>query len=171
MSKTTKRDDVHLRRLKAEFPDLHDGLLAGTIPSLHKALVIAGLTPKRTRLEKLKNSWAKATETERDAFLAWLAAAGALPEPAISPGARSGEAPIASGRYLLPSAIAAVKAAMARRQLTPGDVMREMGFPSDDGRPLARALGRNASLRLAVIAALETWLRTNPDGLGSTTDV
>jgi hypothetical protein len=160
MSKTTKRDDVHLRRLKAEFPDVHDALLAGSIPSLRQALVIAGLKPKRTRLEKLKNSWTKATESERDAFLAWLAATNALPAITTVPHSRSEETPIASGRYLLPSAIAEIKAITARRQLTPEDVMREMGFTSD-GRPLARALSRNASLRLAVIAALERWLRDN----------
>lgn len=163
MSKTTKRDDLQLRRLKAEFPDVHDALLAGSIPSLREALVIAGLKPKRSRLEKLKNSWTKATDSERDAFLLWLAAAGALPASPTAPGSRSqgarpGGMPIASGRYLLPSAIAQIKAIMARRRLTPEDVMDEMGF-AGDGRALAHALGRNASLRLAVIAALERWLR------------
>ncbi|ASY64650.1 hypothetical protein SJ05684_c32280 [Sinorhizobium sojae CCBAU 05684] len=157
-----KRDD-DLRRLKAEFPDVHDALLAGRIPSPRKALVLAGLKPERSRLEKLKNSWAKATEAERDAFLAWLGAIGALPESAAgsrSAGARPGETPIASGRYLLPAAIAEIRATMARRKITPDDVMHEMGF-APDGRPLARALGRHASLRLAVIAALERWLREN----------
>ncbi|MCY1250011.1 hypothetical protein D9M72_635990 [compost metagenome] len=71
-------------------------------------------------------------------------------------------APIASGRYLLPSTIARIKAIMAKHRLKPDDVMREMGFLSD-GQPLARALARNASLRLAVIAGLEAWLRTHED--------
>lgn len=157
---TKKRDDDDLRRLKAEFPDVHEALLAGRIPSLRKALVLAGLKPERSRLEKLKNSWTKATDAERDAFLAWL---GALPESKIasrSERARPEETPIASGRYLLPTAITEIRATMARRKITPEDVMHEMGFASD-GRALARALNWNASLRLAVIAALERWLREN----------
>ncbi|WEX77244.1 hypothetical protein PYH37_005634 [Sinorhizobium numidicum] len=168
MAKKTKRDEVYyLQRLKTEFPDVHAAFLAGKIPSLRKALVLAGLKPERSRLDKLKNSWAKATDTERDTFLTWLAATGAMPANATSfstpsPPAnfRATETRIATGRYLLASTIAEIKTIMARRRLTPDDVMREMGFPSDD-RSLARALGLNASLRLTVIAALEVWLRKN----------
>ncbi|MCA1493015.1 hypothetical protein I6F11_19000 [Ensifer sp. NBAIM29] len=160
-----KRDDDDLRRLKAEFPDVHDALLAGRLPSLRKALVLAGLKPERSRLDKLKKSWTKATDGERDAFLAWLGATGALPESTAaagsrSEGARADHAPIASGRYLLPAAIREIRAIMARRKITPEDVMNEIGFASD-GRALARALNWNASLRLAVIAGLERWLREN----------
>ncbi|THK38905.1 hypothetical protein EHS39_07735 [Ensifer sp. MPMI2T] len=161
-----KLDNTHdLQRLRSEFPDVHGAFLAGKIPSLRKALVIAGIKPERTRLDKLKNSWTKATDSERDIFLNWLMARGALSTtaahpPTASPSARAVEAPIASGRYLLPSAIAEIKAIMAQRQLKPGDVMQEIGFPPDD-HSLAHALARGASLRLAVIAALETWLRTN----------
>ncbi|MBP2237678.1 hypothetical protein J2Z31_004201 [Sinorhizobium kostiense] len=163
---TKKRDDDDLRRLKAEFPDVHDALLSGRIPSLRKALVLAGLKPERSRLDKLKNSWAKATDSERDAFLTWL---GGLPESKIARRSRSARArpeemPIASGRYLLPTAIAEIRATMARRKITPADVMHEIGFASD-GRALARALNWNASLRLAVIAALERWLRENAGGM------
>ncbi|OAP39049.1 hypothetical protein AU381_08060 [Sinorhizobium glycinis] len=168
MSKKTRRDDVHLQRLKTEFPDIHRAFLAGEIASARKALVIAGIEPERTRLEKLKNSWAKATDTERDAFLTWLAATGAMPAAAPSspsPPADSlnSERPIASGRYLLPSTIATIDTIMARRRLKPQDVMREMGFAAED-RSLAGALGRGASLRLTVIAALEGWLRINAQG-------
>ncbi len=167
MSKKTKRDDVHLQRLKTEFPDIYRAFLAGEIPSARKAFVMAGIKPERTRLEKLKNSWAKAADTEREAFLTWLAATGARPPtaalsspPSSSSNPRSAETPIASGRYLLPSTIAEIKAIMARRRLTPEDVMREMGFTAED-RSLAGALARGASLRLTVIAALEGWLGTN----------
>ncbi|RVG05471.1 hypothetical protein CN234_24975, partial [Sinorhizobium meliloti] len=75
-------------------------------------------------------------------------------------GPQPAETPIANGRYLLPSAIAEIRTIMARRGLKPDDVMAELGFPPD-GRPLARALTRNASLRLSVIAGLEAWLRRN----------
>ncbi|MBB4186867.1 hypothetical protein GGE07_003527 [Sinorhizobium terangae] len=165
-----KTDNTHyLQRLTSEFPDVHGAFLSGRIPSLRKALVIAGIKPERTRLDKLKNSWGKATDAERDAFLNWLAAKGALSttaaahSPAPSPSAAAVEAPIASGRYLLPSAITEIKAIMAQRRLKPGDVMQEIGFAPDD-RSLAHALARGASMRLAVIAALEAWLRTNARG-------
>ncbi|MBP1887722.1 hypothetical protein [Sinorhizobium mexicanum] len=164
-----KLDNAHdLQRLKSEFPDVHGAFLAGKISSLRKALVIAGMKPERTRLDKLKNSWTKATDSERDAFLNWLEARGALStapaySSAPSPSASAAEAPIASGRYLLPSAIAEIKAIMAKRELEPEDVMQEIGFAAD-GRSLAQALARGASLRLAVIAALQAWLRTHARG-------
>ncbi|WP_457581600.1 hypothetical protein [Ensifer canadensis] len=166
MSKKPKRDNAHYeQRLKAEFPDIYGDVLTGRISSLRKALVISGLKPQRTRLEKLKNSWAKATPGERDGFLTWLAISGALPVASPHPAAAASTplpagAPIASGRYLLPSTITRIKAIMAKHRLKPDDVMREMGFLSD-GQPLARALAKNASLRLAVIAGLEAWLRTH----------
>lgn len=169
MSKKPKRDNAHdEQRLKAEFPELYGDVLAGRIPSLRKALVMAGLKAQRTRLEKLKNSWAKATAGEREGFLTWLTISGALPAvSAPSPVAAAAPlppagAPIASGRYLLPSTITRIRAIMAKRRLKPDDVMAEMGFLSD-GQALARALAKNASLRLAVIAGLEMWLRAHED--------
>ncbi|OAP47834.1 hypothetical protein [Sinorhizobium americanum] len=166
MSKKTRRDDVHLQRLKTEFPDIYRALLAGEIGSARKVFVLAGIEPERTRLDKLKNSWAKATDAERDAFLTWLAAKGAgalaprLTFPAPASSDLPAQTPIASGRYLLPSTIAEIKAITARRRLTPQDVMQEMGFEAE-GRALSGALTRGASLRLSVIAALEAWLRAN----------
>ncbi len=164
MAKKTKGDDApYLHRLKAEFPEIHAALAAGKIPSLRQALVLAGLKPERSRLEKLKNSWCKASDAERESFIAWLASKGTLPAPpAAQPdaGPQPAKTPIASGRYLLPSTIAEIRTIMARRRLKPDDVMAELGFPPD-GRPLARALSSNASLRLSVIAGLEVWLRTN----------
>jgi antitoxin component HigA of HigAB toxin-antitoxin module len=164
MAKKTKGDDApNLHRLKAEYPEIHAALATGKIPSLRQALVLAGLKPERSRLEKLKNSWAKASDAERASFLAWLVSKGALSAPAAAPpeaGPQPVETPIASGRYLLPSTIAGIRTIMTQRGLKPADVMAEMGFPPD-GRPLARALTRNASLRLSVIAGLEAWLSRN----------
>ena len=113
--------------------------------------------PKRTRLEKLQNSWTKATVEERFEFLAWLRQPDGSGD---APGLTLGTPPIASGRYLLPSAITRIRAIMAERSLAPADVMREIGFEPDDPS-LARALDGKASLRLAVVAALETWLVAN----------
>lgn len=112
---------------------------------------------KRTRLEKLQNSWTKATAEERFGFLAWLRQPDAAGDTA---GLSLGTPPIASGRYLLPSAIARIRAVMDARCLAPADVMAEIGFEPDDPS-LARALDGNASLRLAVVAALELWLVAN----------
>ena len=109
---------------------------------------------KRTRLEKLQNSWTKATAEERVGFLAWLRQANGLGGPQYP---SLGTPPIASGRYLLPSAIARIRAIMAKRGLSPADLMVEIGFEAADPS-LARALAGNASLRLSVVAALEVWL-------------
>ncbi|MBV2185726.1 MAG: hypothetical protein KUL88_14435 [Rhizobium sp.] len=121
---------------------------------------------KRTRLEKLQNSWTKATVEERCQFLAWLRPAGMSGDashPSIN------VPPIASGRYLLPSAVARIRSIMAERGLTTADVMTEIGFEPDDPS-LSRALDENASLRLSVVSALEFWLVAQPvpqDGLRS----
>lgn len=118
---------------------------------------------KRTRLEKLQNSWTKATAEERFQFLVWLRQAnisGDASNPSLC------APPIASGRYLLPSAIARIRAVMADRGLAPADVMVEIGFEMDDPS-LARALDGNASLRLAVVAALEIWLVANSSAAAS----
>ncbi|MGE6786508.1 hypothetical protein ACQKGL_28715 [Ensifer adhaerens] len=164
MSKKTKRDETaDLQRLKLDFPDIHADLMAGRIPSLRKALVAAGLMDERTRLDKLKNSWTKASPAERETFLKWLSSSGAVegaaPQTQTDPPLAVPQA-IASGRYLLPETIAEIRAIMNRRRMRANDIMAEMGFAGDD-LSLTRALSKGASLRLSVIAALETWLRNN----------
>lgn len=166
MSKKTKRDETgDMQRLKLDFPDIHADLLSGRIPSLRKALVAAGLKDERTRLDKLKNSWTKASPTEREAFLNWLSGNDAVKLAATQvevdpPRAAHQPSAIASGRYLLPEAIAEIRTVMNRRRMRANDIMAEMGFAGDD-MSLTRALSKGASLRLSVIAALETWLRNN----------
>lgn len=83
MSKKTKSDETaDVQRLKLDFPDIHADLIAGRIPSLRKALIAAGLKDERTRLDKLKNSWTKASPTERETFLKWLSSNGGPDGPA-----------------------------------------------------------------------------------------
>ncbi|HEV7317619.1 MAG TPA: hypothetical protein VGO04_03290 [Ensifer sp.] len=166
MSKKTKRDEAdQLQHLKLDFPEIHDDLLAGRIPSLRQALVIAGLKTERTRLEKLQNSWTKASPAERETFLRWLATQDTTGISAVqaeidpAPAIHTASA-IASGRYLLPEAIADIRTIMNRRRVRPNDIMAEMGFAADD-MSLTRALAKGASLRLSVISALDTWLRNN----------
>ncbi|MCL6705574.1 hypothetical protein M8R20_01045 [Pseudomonas sp. R2.Fl] len=114
----------------------------------------------RTRLEKLQNSWRKASDAERRQFLEWISGADAdgsslsrIEEDGI---------PIASGRYLTPQTIERIRAVMKRRSLTLGDLLQEIGLPPED-RSLARALARNSSLRLAVVEALRDWLVEHSD--------
>ncbi|KQX44416.1 MULTISPECIES: hypothetical protein [Ensifer] len=164
MSKKTKSDETaDVQRLKLDFPDIHADLIAGRIPSLRKALIAAGLKDERTRLDKLKNSWTKASPTERETFLKWLSSNGGpdglAPHAHIDPPLAAPPA-IASGRYLLSETIAEIRTIMNRRRMRANDIMAEMGFAGDD-LSLTRALSKGASLRLSVIAALETWLRNN----------
>lgn len=110
---------------------------------------------ERTRLEKLQNSWRKASDDERRQFLEWIGSIDAG-GPSISWVGDNG-VPIASGRYLTPQTIGRIRAVMTRRSLTLDDLLLELGLPPND-RSLARALIRQASLRLAVIEALRNWL-------------
>lgn len=173
MSKKPKHDSVEdEQRLKAEYPGLYVDFLAGRIPSLPRAMQMAGLNGERTRLQKLKHSWKKATADDRRAFLAWLVETDGLvvPPPAAMGLAVDAQAamppsptpPIATGRYLLPATVERIKAIMIRRGLRPADVMGEMGFVAED-RSLTLALARNSSLRLSVIVALEKWLAVNAE--------
>lgn len=154
MSKIRKRQTLAGQRLKKEFPDIHAELVAGHIPSLKKALAKAGIDTKPTPLEKLLKAWGKANAPERELFLAQIGVINAMstrPDETSLP-------LIANGRYLLPQTVRRIEAIMTTRKLLPAHVMQEAGFPSE-GRALTRALAKNASLRLSVIAALETWLR------------
>ncbi|ATN32968.1 hypothetical protein ACO34A_04020 [Rhizobium sp. ACO-34A] len=114
--------------------------------------------PKRNRLEKLQHSWAKASTQQRYEFLQWLATSHEGSDgnglAAVDLIARI---PIASGRYLLPSAVIRIRAVMTARSLSAEAVMTELGF-EEDRKALSRALSEGASLRLAVVAALENWL-------------
>lgn len=109
--------------------------------------------PKRNRLDKLQNSWTKASAQQRYEFLQWLATSA---ESSDGTGIAATDM-IASGRYLLPSAVIRIRAVMTARSLSAEAVMTELGF-EEDRHALSRALSEGASLRLAVVAALERWL-------------
>jgi hypothetical protein len=111
--------------------------------------------PKRSRLQKLQNSWEKSSAEERADFMRWLEASGVSARQAAP--ATMSEAPIASGRYLTSSTVARVKATMAVRAVSAEEVMAELGFGPDDPS-LGRAMDDSASLRLVIVAALEKWL-------------
>ncbi|MGE7370582.1 hypothetical protein ACQKKX_16190 [Neorhizobium sp. NPDC001467] len=157
MPKTRKRQSRALERLKSDFPGIHADLICGRIPSLKKALVRAGLAHKPDPLDKLLKTWGKADARQREQFLTKIGVRAASSDTAVA--MAEGHGPlIANGRYLLPQTIRRIEAIMTRRKLLPADVMAEIGFPLDS-RSLTRALAKKASLRLAIIAALETWLQ------------
>jgi hypothetical protein len=121
---------------------------------------------KASRLEKLQKHWSKANEVERRQFLSAIGARSvddgeAVIEPQNDANQQTMQHHlIATGRYLLPATRVRIEAVMVRRSIAPSDVMHEMGLSSDD-LCLTRALARGSSLRLAVIAALTTWLTRN----------
>lgn len=102
--------------------------------------------PKRSRLEKLRHSWERASDEERRAFLEWT---GSCPVTAA--------VPISTGRYLTPLATRNVLSTLRERGLTLSELAAELDCGTD-ARALARAMAGQYGLRLAVIAALEKWL-------------
>ncbi|WP_037068081.1 hypothetical protein [Allorhizobium undicola] len=149
-----KAEDERALRLAA--PGLFSDLAAGRLGSSRKALELAGLRDERSRLEKLQNSWNKAEDGERAAFLDWLMGRGELPcETATFHG-------IADGRYLRPQAIHHIEAIMRAKGMTPERLMAEIGFPGE-GKALLRAMARASSLRLKIIRALAVWLEAERD--------
>ena len=120
--------------------------------------------PKRSRLQKLQNSWGKSSPKERADFLLWLkgADAGLGQSGTEADASVRSEVPIASGRYLTAPTITRIKQIMAARGMSHADVMLELGFSPED-RALQQALDNSASLRLAMVAALAAWLGENAD--------
>lgn len=66
-----------LDRLERDAPEIYQEVVSGAI-SAHAAMLKAGLKKAPDGLSVLKKSWAKATETERDDFVAWLRAEGEI---------------------------------------------------------------------------------------------
>lgn len=161
MAKKTKRkrDNAYFEeRLKRDHPSIHADLVDGKYPTVVEAAMAAGLKEPKARLQKLKNAWSKSTDAERNDFLIWLAATGAL--PAASSAAETSPASISTGRYLLPATVASINHIMAKRSIGAGEIMSEIGFSRLDPS-LGLALSQGYSLRLVVMAALENWLTAN----------
>lgn len=159
MSKKEKaKKAADLERLRLQFPGTYSDFVAGRIASVRSALKIAGIRPERSRVQKLKNSWKKATPKERQEFVNWLTAEGETDLPPRTKPSLRPEAPIANGRYLLPQTIQRLEAIMTARGITPAEVMQDMGFGAND-RSLLRAMARKTCLRLKVIEALKAWLQ------------
>ena len=111
---------------------------------------MAGRKKRRNRFEKLTNSWLKADNAERQAFLAWLGQRGDL-QPSMPP------LLLARGRYLTQEAGLAIRAEMERRAISLLELNRQLGL-AETNISVARALLEGMPLRLAVVAAIERWL-------------
>ena len=98
----TKRDnDYFARRLQKDHPQVWGDYQAGVYKTLTEARRAANLGGTRTRLHELKNAWRKASDKERDAFLAFLDAEGGTlalnrPKPAPAPAPTSSMMPTLS---------------------------------------------------------------------------
>ena len=59
-------------RIKRDRPDIAARVKAGEFKSMRAAAIEAGIIKPPTPLDKLKAAWAKATKTERQAFMKWI---------------------------------------------------------------------------------------------------
>lgn len=121
---------------------------------------------KRSPLEKLLKHWERASAEDRRQFLTRALEEGTTQSAAkeVAPvDAQDLPALIANGRYLLPDTVARIERIMIARRITPETIAQEIGF-AGEGHALTRALVRQASLRLAIIAALRAWILVNTAG-------
>lgn len=162
MAKKQKRDNAYFEeRLKRDHPVIYADLKAGKYLTVTDAAFAAGLKTARTRLHELKNAWSKASSSERDDFLQWLAGAGVTFSPtAAAPTFGTGIAAIAVGQRLTAPTSDRIGEIMLKRGLKAGDVMAEMGYSKLDAS-VGMALVRGTKLRPDVIKALESWLTAN----------
>ena len=82
-----KRDNDYIaQRLQRDHPQIWHDFQTGVHKTIAEARRAAGLGGQRTRLNELKNAWSKATDEQRDEFLAFLDAEGVtLPRPTPAP--------------------------------------------------------------------------------------
>jgi hypothetical protein len=151
---TKKRDSAYYEgRLKRSFPKIYAGLRAGKFKSVRRAAAAAGLIHLPTRVDALKREWKGATTAEKNEFVAWTkgrkTAFAATPIPIID----------ATG-HLKPAAIRFISAWARDKRITPGKIMKEMGFSNFD-YTLSHALQLGAPIRSEVIPRLEGWLVRN----------
>lgn len=86
-SKMSKRDnDYYARQLQRKHPQIWHDFQTGVHKTMAEARRAAGLGGERSRLHELKNAWSKATDEQRDEFLAFLDAQGiTLPRKTPAP--------------------------------------------------------------------------------------
>jgi hypothetical protein len=155
---TKKRDAAYYKgRLKRDFPKEFADLGAGRFKSVRQAAAAAGLINLPTRLDALKREWKRAGKRERLDFLAWAKRSMLAATPTVHPAKQS---IIDSAGHLKPAVVKFIEDWTAAKRITPGKIMREIGFSNYDAT-LAFALKRGKPIRLEVILPLEGWLVRN----------
>ena len=150
--KEKKRDAAYLKsRLKRDHPEIHKSLEAGHISSVNQAAILAGLKRPPTRFDALKREWNRASAKERSDFERWMAGATAASPETLQ------EIVDVSG-ILTAEAAEFLKTWVKSRKVSPGRIMKELGFSHNDYR-LAEALNRPKALKPEILRKLEPWLR------------
>lgn len=150
------RDSAYFEaRLKKEHPTIYADLKAGKIKSTRQAAAKAGLIHLPGRLEALKREWKRASPSQRKAFLVWIRTSGTgLKRVAVS-----SPAVVDSAGRLVPGAAAFLRNWVRDHRITPGRIMKEMGFKNYDWTLSASLKGE--PLRSEVHAPLASWLKRN----------
>lgn len=177
MKKQMRGNDYLLPRLKNEHPAIYADLQAGKFKSERQAFIAAGLKRPPTRLNVLKNAWAKASVSEQAEFRR-LIGISTIVGPSLSP-SLSLPAPRASlhtpkstttaiGPFttihtlsrLQPWARARIETIMSIRKMKMGEVMAEMGC-NKLNPALGNALRGNTRIQTQMAGELEQWLDDN----------
>lgn len=160
MAKKQVRNNAYYEeRLKRDHPSVYTDLKVGKYKTVAEAATAAGLKQRRTRTHELKNAWSKASASEQNDFLRWLATLGVTLSPSTIP--PPGLAfKVAIDRRLTPAATLRIEDIMAKRGLEKGEFMAEMGYNPHD-QSVSLALRRSTRLQPDVIRALEKWLAAN----------
>lgn len=147
-----KRDAAYYEgRLKREFPAIYADLRSGKLKSVRQAAAKAGLIHLPDRLTAMKRDWKLSSPHQRSEFLKWVRSSG------IGVRSRSaGSIAYANGR-LTPRVIAFLNDWIRKEHVTPGKIMKQMGYSNFDYR-LAQSLKGKVGLPSDVLAALRQWL-------------
>ena len=146
-----KRDSAYFEaRLKRNFPKIFSDLRAGKFTSVRQAAAAAGLIHLPSRFDALKREWRHATTREKNEFISWVKGR----KVAIT----ASSIPIVdTAGHLKPAVIRFISGWTRDRRITPGRIMKEIGFSNFD-YTLSHALRLGAPIRSAVIPRLESWL-------------
>lgn len=146
-----KRDsDYYRSRLKKEFPAIYDDLRAGRIKSVRQAAATAGLIHLPGRVTALKREWKRASPRQRKQFLEWVRSSGVGLKPTAS-------AIVDSSGRLKPRVVTVLMDWTKQNRVTPGRIMKDMGFSNFDYR-LAQALKGTTGLPRDVADKLAQWM-------------
>jgi hypothetical protein len=162
MVKKKIRDNSYYEKvLKRDHRAIYDDLMAGRIPSMRQALLLAGLKRPPSPLNGLKREWKKAVLADRRKFFEWVrheSGRSSKGSPVTPPVPRPITGP--DGR-LLPEVVDRVRCVMGIRSMKMGGACTEMGLAVHDYR-LPRALDRVARTEEDVVRAIESWLLRSP---------